>query len=545
MNTTSTLNPKFGNNPWLLEDGTSFAHLTFKEFVQLCEQDRLDEIKWLSDMWQSAKKGFTSGYKSWNPDDTEEDKALRAQGKDPYYEKYKATALDALNKTKSFLGSLSDLGIDPVMVATLIGVGSVGGPAAIPLAAMMYWARKTIMKPVMGVAGDIFDKGVEFAKNIGKKKYPEPVLGTFSDSVYYSKQNLINEWVFSHNYNNYSLYKFIVNEGYTNVSFDEWVANPDYEILQEGKVLDFLAGLAGKGVGYVTGMLTSTAKKAYSLLTRGLPDLVKWAYQNKLAIAKAAYLMTIGYFIGQGVTKLTNKVVEQGMAAVQAAGQKTGLIPPDDVAKLNSELHIPEKPMDADFDAANQGDISGMAGSDQDLAAANVDSASADFARANQSDISGMDATQRDLNLQRGEDIYKTFKGGLSNFKQQADDLVKNIGNADRDAVKIMQIAQDKETAKELLNRVVDAGEKFGKPYVDALQKNLKSFFSSPESPGPQAPEAPVYQQPVYQQPVYQEPVRGPGLFGRQGYGQRELVPGQLIRNAGRRVLNILPANRR
>lgn len=517
MNTTSTLNPKFGNNPWLLEDGTSFAHLTFKEFVQLCEQDRLDEIKWLSDIWQSAKKGFTSGYKSWNPDDTEEDKALRAQGKDPFYEKYKAKALDALDKTKGFLGSLSNLGIDPVMVATLIGVGSVGGPGAIPIAAMFYWARNAITRPIVGAASSLFDKGVEVLSGSGKKKTPEPVLGAFSDSVYYSKQNLINEWVFSHNYNNYSLYKFIVNEGYTNVSFDEWVANPDYEILQEGKVLDFLAGLAGKGVGYVTGMLTSTAKKAYSLLTRGLPDLVKWAYQNKLAIAKAAYLMTIGYFIGQGVTKLTNKVIEQGMAAVQAAGQKTGLIPPDDVAKLNSELHIPEKPMDA---------------------------TQADFDAANQSDISGMAATQKDLNLQKGEDIYRTFSGGVEDFKQRANDWMRELSNPDKDAVKLMQIAQNKQQAAELLNKGQEIIDKVGKPFYDRLVDKVKELFkSSPESPGPQAPEAPVYQQPVYQQPVYQEPVRGPGLFGRQGYGQRELVPGQILRNVGRRILNRFPAN--
>lgn len=299
--------------------------LTLQKFIALCEQDRLDEIKWLSDIWKSAKKGFSGAYKSWNPDDTEEDKKLRAQGKDPYYEKFKSKALDAVDKAKQFLGSVSNLGIDPVMAATLIGVGIVGGPGAIPVAAMLYWARKKVMAPVMQAAGTVWDKG-------------EDIIRKATGTQIKKESYLIENWHFTNNFQNYALYKLLVNEGYITVSFREWIANPDYDILSEGRVLNWLGGLVGKGVGHVAGMVTSTAKKAWSMLTNGLPELAKWAWKNKVAIAKAAYLMTIGYFIGQGVTKITNTVIDKAMTIVRGAGEQTGQIPEQQVDQLQQTV---------------------------------------------------------------------------------------------------------------------------------------------------------------------------------------------------------------
>jgi len=312
-------------NPWIGQDGKFLPYLSLKEFIDLCEQDRLDEIQWLKDMWSSAKKGFGGAYKSWNKEPTEADKALTAQGKDAFYEKFKGASLSAINTVKKYVNQFSNLGLDPVMIITLLGVGVVGGPGAVPTAALLYWTRKQVMKPVMKAAEKVWDKGEELVRK---------ATGTELKK----ESTILQEWQFQNDFKNYALYKMLVNEGYIDISFQEWLKNPDYQILQEGKILNWLSGMVGKGIGHIAGALSSLAKMAWSVLVNGLPDLIKWAWKNKVAIAKAAYLMTIGYFIGKGVTKITNSVIDKAMSVVRGAGEHTGQIPDQDVDKLQQTV---------------------------------------------------------------------------------------------------------------------------------------------------------------------------------------------------------------
>ena len=303
--------------------------ITFAKFVDLCEQDRLDEIQFIKDMWKHAKRGYQSGYTYWNPTETEEDKALRADGKNPTWEKFKNAVMPAIEKTKQFVNKAQEVtGVSAPLAAALLAAGVTGGVGAIPMAAFLYFTRNIFVRPVLGVAGKGFDTvfgtdedrrkkeaeaqaAAQAAKDAIKPAEDIPIIRRKKKK---KKKKLVTatEWVFCSNYNNYLLYKEIKTLGYiNNISFKEWISNPNYELLNEGKILNWIGRKIGQGVGFVSGFFDNIQNKIEAVVEGSLKALGNFAKNNRIGIMKAAFLMALGVAIGHGVTKLTNHVIQQ------------------------------------------------------------------------------------------------------------------------------------------------------------------------------------------------------------------------------------------
>ena len=300
--------------------------ITFAKFVDLCEQDRLDEVQFIKDMWKHAKRGYQSGYTYWNPTETEEDKALTADGKNPTWEKFKNAVMPAIEKTKQFVSKAQQVtGVSAPLAAALLAAGVTGGVGAIPMAAFLYFTRKIFVTPIVGVAGKGFDK--VFGTDEDRRKKEEESKALAGSTVVSSaqppenmpvtrkkkkKKVLATEWVFCSDYNNYLLYNEIKTLGYiSNITFNEWISNPNYELLNEGKILNWIGRKIGQGVGFVSGFFDNIQNKIEAVVEGSLKALGNFAKDNRIGIVKAAFLMALGVAIGHGVTKLTNSVIQQ------------------------------------------------------------------------------------------------------------------------------------------------------------------------------------------------------------------------------------------
>jgi hypothetical protein len=103
---------------------------------------------------------------------------LQTAKEDAVYAKYADLAKQALNKSKDFAQFMQNkTGISPILAITLTAAGLTGGAAAIPMSALMYFARKYYTKGLSAVVGYGVDKA--FDAVAGKQK-PELQPESFS-----------------------------------------------------------------------------------------------------------------------------------------------------------------------------------------------------------------------------------------------------------------------------------------------------------------------------------------------------------------------------
>ena len=289
--------------------------LTFGKFMTLAESD-LNEVGIL----QSLKQGFSGAMQSW-------DKPKEGDPKN--YEQYKEKSFEAINKARSMYSQFKDkTGLSMPLALALVAGGIAGGPAAIPMAAIMYFTRKALLNPVLSLAGHAFDKGVEKIKKIDNR-----ITGKPDGEKEPVKENFIIEnWTFGADYNNFVIYKSLKDENLINCSFKEWITNPDMNLLMaEGERMNWLMRKIGAGAGHISGLLKSVTKKAYNVVTKGLPSLASWALNNKVSIARAVFLMALGVLLGGGITKVSNYVLGQAMDVVSAVAETPVEAPPVEV----------------------------------------------------------------------------------------------------------------------------------------------------------------------------------------------------------------------
>jgi hypothetical protein len=305
--------------------------LTFGKFMTLAESD-LNEVGIL----QSLKQGFSGAMQSW-------DKPKEGDPKN--YEQYKEKAFEAINKARSMYSQFKDkTGLSMPLALALVAGGIAGGPAAIPMAAIMYFTRKALLNPVLSLAGHAFDKGVEKIKKIDNR-----ITGKPDGEKEPVKENFIIEnWTFGADYNNFVIYKSLKDENLINCSFKEWITNPDMNLLMaEGERMNWLMRKIGAGAGHISGLLKSVTKKAYNVVTKGLPSLASWALNNKVSIARAVFLMALGVLLGGGITKVSNYVLGQAMDVVSAVAETTGQVPAAEVTALAKTVDVPAAPVEA------------------------------------------------------------------------------------------------------------------------------------------------------------------------------------------------------
>lgn len=177
-------------------------------------------------------------------------------------------------------------GIPIPLVTAIIASGIVGGPAAVPFAAFMYFIKKPLMKG----ASKAFDMGVQ-----GVQKGANAIKGTMQPQV-------ATEMYFP------SFSDYVYQEG-----FGDWAGQK-----------------IGSVEGSVAGKTTGLTKKISGVLTNSWQGLTKFASENKLAIAKTAFLMGVGALIGAGIGKLTHDAID---SVVQAIGDRG--LSPEEMANLN------------------------------------------------------------------------------------------------------------------------------------------------------------------------------------------------------------------
>jgi len=212
-------------------------------------------LKFEESVYQSFVGGVKSGYS------TQTDK------EDAVYAKYADLAKQALNKSKDFAQFMQDkTGISPILAITLTAAGLTGGAAAIPMSALMYFARKYYTKGLSAVVGYGVDKA--FDAVAGKQK-PELQPESFS--------------------------------------FREWLMTEEEK---EGWG-EYLAKKTGYGIGAIGGAVSSLVKNVYKTVASRMKELKNYITQNPREITKIALTIGLAAATGGIVGKISKDLVNE------------------------------------------------------------------------------------------------------------------------------------------------------------------------------------------------------------------------------------------
>lgn len=299
--------------------------ISFTEFVAERDPSLLDE-----GFWDSMKQSFGQSYAAarGNPEQDQDLSKWAAQ----YADKAGKGIATASAEAKKWS---QKLGVPLPLATAVIASGIVGGPAAVPFAAMMYFVRQPINK----LASRTFDYG---AQKLGLMPKPQavpaaqPAAGTpvnmpattQPSAGTFSAPNAHREAVID-----------------PNMTFAEFLSRYEQEVIDEwfgdwaGKKIGQAAGwLGGKAVKYgsnVANMIKNSAKSIYD-----------FAANNKLPIAKVAFMVGVGSLIGAGIGAAVNKA-----SSVLQSVQDSGIVPQDQVAALQQSLGAEEAGVAAATDA--------------------------------------------------------------------------------------------------------------------------------------------------------------------------------------------------
>lgn len=242
---------------------------TKQEFLETVMHE-FGQDKDFNEIYDTIKKTATNLYDKYAPKEIKDFVSKAAPSYQQSYEKYSDPKnIDEMERgVKEFASQLGEglknanaifnmvgkpIGIgtkDLPFILSIIIAGSTGGIGAIPYALVQYFVRKQIY----GGAGKLYDK----------------VVGT--------QQNPAMENILSNKY----LKRL-------------WEAN-EYR--------DDLRRKTAERVGSVAGAISGNAKIAMTAIKKYMPQLVKLANENKVAIGKTIFLYGIGVLMGMGAAKI-------------------------------------------------------------------------------------------------------------------------------------------------------------------------------------------------------------------------------------------------
>jgi len=257
--------------------------------------------KGIMDFGRSAVSGAQQGYsdtRNKNNDNLLKDTLEKYSGKvTPHMEKARKAAADYATK----------LGISIPLATSILLAGMVGGPAAVPMAALMYFVRK----PVNKIAGNVYDKGVEMAqKGAGMVQNamkgtnqtgatPTPQLA-WTDFSSYSGMRDIQEGYFGDKVKQAG--NWLGNKVSSGEEYIGKKASQAKKWAQEGG-LKRSGERFGKALGSVAGKATNYTVNTKNLISKSFGSMSKFANENKLKIGKVLFLMGVGSLIGYGIGK--------------------------------------------------------------------------------------------------------------------------------------------------------------------------------------------------------------------------------------------------
>jgi len=216
-------------------------------------------------------------------------------GMDKDIEKYAPVAQKYLGQVSDMAGVFSKkTGISLPLASALIASGVTGGVAAIPFAALLYFAKK----PILGAAGKGFDVAWDAAAS-GLKK----MQGAKQPNMALQPESF---------------------------SFKEWLVNEE----KEGWG-DYLGRNIGHGVGRLAGNIAGLGSKVGSALKSVAKDIYQYVGNNPKQVAKAAFLVGLGAATGGVIGKLTHDLKDMVVQKIQDVMQD---VPAEEVAWLRKNI---------------------------------------------------------------------------------------------------------------------------------------------------------------------------------------------------------------
>jgi hypothetical protein len=270
---------------------------------------------------------------------------------DAAYAKYADAAKSALGKAQEFAGFIEKkTGLSPMLTVSLVAAGLTGGASSIPMAALMYFARRYYTKGL----GKMVDIGVDTLADAGQK--------VFGGGKQQGQPQLQPE----------------------HFNFKSWLMTEEEK---EGWG-DWLAGKVGYGVGAVGGAFAALVKNVYNTVASRMKELASFIAQNPRQAAKIALTIGLAAATGGVVGKLSKDVVNAVGAKIQS------LLPQgSDLAQVQQAI-VPE---------AGAGDFEGGSASGGDLASAASAKADAATATADQMKHGGSTLINKDMDSFRAQ----------------------------------------------------------------------------------------------------------------------------------------------
>lgn len=291
--------------------------------------------------FDSMKAGFQNQYAKSSADSSGVD-----------YEKYSSKVLPAMQKASGVAKKYANkLGIPLPLATAIVTAGLVGGPGAVPFAALLYFVRKQ----VNNVAGKAFDKGAEKlgltgqaaqaqaqqvpvqqpqAQPVSQQPASKLVLPGSSDwnGGRVSGRRLQRSWT------SFEDYKDLrdLHEGWFGDKIKQagnWAGGKinQGEDYWKNTGADKVGGAVGKAAGYVSGKAKKGSSQIGSLVKNSFGELSQFASQNKLALGKAAFLFSVGVALGMGVGMAYNalsggvdELASQAMGGLKDSGVVSG-----------------------------------------------------------------------------------------------------------------------------------------------------------------------------------------------------------------------------
>lgn len=212
------------------------------------------------------------------------------------YDKYSKIAGEAISKASGVAAKYSKkLGIPPELATALVASGLVGGPAAVPFAALMYFVKK----PVNYVANKVFDAGWAAG---------EKVVGALKGG----RQPQLQPESFS---------------------FKEWLMLMEEE--EKEGFLDRFAKGTGHFIGRMAGNIAGLAGKVVGTMKSRLTDVYNYVTQNPKEVARAMFLVGVGALAGAAVGKITHDLKDMVVQKVKDIVQG---VPAEEVAWLRKNI---------------------------------------------------------------------------------------------------------------------------------------------------------------------------------------------------------------
>lgn len=210
-------------------------------------------------MIPSFKKGFSSGY--------EQQKGME----DAAYAKYADIAVKALEKSKDFAEVMEKkTGLSPALTISLVAAGVTGGASAIPMGALMYFARK------------YYTKGLAKAVDIGVDTVADTAQAVMGGKP---KPQLQPEWI--------------------DLTFKEWLMFVE----EKQGWIDWGAEKLGRAAGRVSGAVAGLVGNVASTIASRLKELGSFISKNPRQAAKIALTVGLAVATGGMVGKLSKDLV--------------------------------------------------------------------------------------------------------------------------------------------------------------------------------------------------------------------------------------------